>query len=126
GGVSYTIDTLEAIGSAHPDAELFLLLGADSLIDLPKWHRPADICQLATPLVVHRAESPEPNFAVLSQLMSSERSDQIRDQIVEMPPTPISSSKIRALIGSGGEWQSLVPAEVADYIVESRLYAVDR
>src|SRR5688500_10152925 len=33
GGVSYTIDTLRALSAAQPEAELFFLMGADSLAD---------------------------------------------------------------------------------------------
>ena len=126
GGLSYSVDTLEAIQAKQPDAELFFLMGADSLADFPKWHRPDDICRLATPLVVHRAESAEPNFEALRPLVSADRLDQIRQQQIEMPPTPISSSQIRALIASGGNWQAFVPAEVADYIEKHQLYATQR
>ncbi len=126
GGLSYSVDTLEAIQADQPDAELFFLMGADSLTDLPKWHRPADLCHLATPLVVHRAETPEPDFDSLGSLLSADRLDQIRQQQIEMPPTPISSSQIRSLIASGGDWQDLVPAGVADYIEKHQLYATQR
>jgi len=122
GGVSYSIDTLEAIRNEHPDAELFFLMGADSLADLPKWHRPTDICRLATPLVVHRAEALEPDFEMLRPLFSTDRLDEIRQHLVEMPPTPISSSKIRTLIAKGGDWQQYVPSKVAEYIFEHQLY----
>lgn len=126
GGISYSVDTLEAIHARQPDAELFFLMGADSLADLPNWHRPDDICRLATPLVVHRAETDEPNFKALRPLVSAERLDRIRQHQVEMPPTPISSSQIRALIASGGAWQDFVPADVADYIRQHQLYATQR
>ena len=97
-------------------------MGADSLADLPHWHRPEDICRLATPLVVHRAETPEPDFEVLRTLVDEQRLEAIRNQQVEMPPTPISSSQIRALIASGQPWQEFVPTQVADYIDEHLLY----
>lgn len=122
GGVSYTVDTLRAIRAEHVDAKLNFLMGADSLADLPHWHQPEEICQLATPLVVHRAETPEPDFDALGDLLDEQRLDEIRQQLVPMPPTPISSSQIRALIANGGGWQSLVPANVAEYISKNRLY----
>src|SRR5206468_11661052 len=62
GGVSYTVDTLTAIRQQHADADLFLLMGADSLHDLPTWREPARICELATIAVVRRGGSPEPDF----------------------------------------------------------------
>jgi len=123
GGVSYSIDTLEAIHAAQPDAELFFLMGADSLADLPLWNRPGEFCQLATPLVVHRAGTTEPDFTVLRDIVSHERLEAIRRQQVEMPPTPISSSEIRERIAAGGAWRELVPPGVAHYIDEQGLYA---
>ena len=57
GGVSYTIDTLHALRDEHPKAEVFLLMGADSLLDLPNWRQPSEICQLACLVVVNRPGS---------------------------------------------------------------------
>lgn len=126
GGISYSVDTLKAIHAEQPDTELFFLMGADSLAELPMWHRPADICRLATLLVVHRAETAEPDFEVIRPLVSGERFEQIRQHVVEMPPTPISSSKIRELIATGGDWQPFVPPSVAGYIQQHQLYATER
>ena len=126
GGVSYSIDTLEGIHAELPEAELFFLMGADSLADLPEWHRPGDICRLATPLVVHRAETARPDLRVLHEFVSADRLQQIREYQIEMPPTAISSSEIRELIASGGEWQEFVPPGVANYIREHQLYASRR
>ncbi len=122
GGVSYSVDTLEAIHNQLPDAELFFLMGADSLTDLPNWHQPDEICRLATPLVVHRAETDEPNFNALRSLVSAERLNLIRQYQIEMPPTPISSSQIRHLVASGGDWQGFVSSSVANYIRQHQLY----
>ena len=49
GGVSYTVDTLERLHQEQPQTELFLLMGADSLADLPTWRLPERICELAIP-----------------------------------------------------------------------------
>src|SRR3954447_934550 len=53
-GPSFTADTLEAIQRRQPQDELFLLLGADALHDLPAWHEPARIVRAATLLVSAR------------------------------------------------------------------------
>src|SRR5437763_11426268 len=78
GGVSYTVDTLAAVRQSHPAATLFLLMGADSLRDLPTWREPARICQLSIPSVVRRGGSSEPDFSVLAPLVSAERLAEIR------------------------------------------------
>jgi nicotinate-nucleotide adenylyltransferase len=122
GGMSYTIDTLEAVAAAEPAARLFLLMGADTLADLAEWHRPAAICALATPLVVSRAGEPPPAFEHLAPLVSAERLAEIQALQVEMPLTPISSSAIRDLLASGGDWQNLVDPTVAQFIKTQGLY----
>lgn len=122
GGVSYTVDTLAAIRESNPEDELFFLMGADSLEDLPHWHRPEEICRLAQPLFVRRAGSPLPDFELLEEVMSAEGAEQVAKLQVEMPSMPISSSEIRQLIPTGGAWHSMVPEHVAEYIVERQLY----
>ena len=123
GGVSYTVDTLREIGRREPEAELFFLMGADSLADLPHWREARAVCELAVPLVVRRAGRPEPDFDVLREVAPAERLAEFRAAQVEMPETPISSSEIRRLIAEGGAWQELVPAAVAAYIEERGLYS---
>lgn len=122
GGVSYTVDTLRQLRSDRPDAEFFFLMGADSLNDFPAWREPAAICELATPLVVRRAGTAAPNFDALAPLVSGARLAEIRQLEVEMPAMAISSSEVRRLIAEGGEWQTLVPSAVAEYLAERKLY----
>ncbi len=122
GGMSYTVDTLEAIHAGQPQAELFFLMGADSLKDLPHWREPARICELATPLVVHRAGAAEPNFDLLRPFVPEDRLAAICSHQVEMPAMPVSSSQIRKQIAEASDWQSMVPAKVAGFIQQQRLY----
>lgn len=124
-GVSYTIDTLNEIRREHPVADLFLLMGADTLHDLPKWREPTEICQLATPLVVHRAGESQPNFNVLAPLVSAERLAQIRALEVEMPAVDISSTEIRRRVNQGKVIEGLTPQLVTEYISKQKIY-VDR
>lgn len=122
GGVSYTVDTLHAVKQQRPDADIFFLMGADSLADFPQWHQPERILELATPLIVRRAGAGEPDYQVLASFVSAGRLQAIIDARVEMPAVPISSSEIRRLVASGGTWQTMVPERVAKYVEEHRLY----
>jgi len=122
GGVSYTVDTLESLCEEEPTAELFFLTGADSLAELPRWHRAAEVCKLATPLIVHRAGAEAPDFRILHNFLSAEQANKIEQLQVEMPATPISSSQIRQLIAAGEAWDEMVVPKVAEYIREHALY----
>ena len=122
GGGSYTGDTLAAIREDLPAARLFFLMGADALVDFPNWYQPAEICRLATPLVVHRAGSMQPDFQHIKKFMSRQQLAIMHQLQVEMPATPISSSQIRKLISEDGDWRLLVPPAVAEYIEQQDLY----
>ena len=78
GGISYTVDTLEEIHRELPGAEVFLIVGADSLSELPTWREPQRICELATPVVVRRYGAPEPDFEILDSYVDSDRLEQMR------------------------------------------------
>lgn len=122
GGVSYTVDTLAALHEQQPDAELFFLMGADSLRDLPSWRSPERICQLATPIVVRRHGSSEPDMAVLEKMVSPQRLADIRAAQVEMPVIELSSTDLRARVRDGRGIRFRTPRAVEEYIANARLY----
>ncbi len=73
GGISYTVDTLRELISEQPEAEWFLIVGADSLNDFPRWREPETICQIATVSVVARAGMPAPNWDLLRDFVDAPR-----------------------------------------------------
>ena len=122
GGVSYTVDTLTTIHHDNPDAELFFLMGADSLSDLPTWRDPARICELAIPVVVRRAGSPEPILDDLAEFVSAERLEQINKYQVEMPIIELSSTDLRKRAAHGLSLRFQTPRAVEKYIETHELY----
>ena len=56
-GISYTVDTLEALQSLHPDAELFFIIGEDSIPELPGWRHTQRILEVARVVAVNRPGS---------------------------------------------------------------------
>jgi nicotinate-nucleotide adenylyltransferase len=122
GGVSFTVDTLAQIAAEQPGADLFLLLGADSLEDLPSWHRPEEICRLATPVVARRPGAAEPDFSVLSAVVSPQRLEEIRACQVSMPLIDLASSEIRRRAAAGRSIRYQTPDAVVKYIESQRLY----
>lgn len=123
GGVSYTCDTLAEMHRRQPDADLFFLLGADSLAEFTQWRKPVDVCRLATLLIVRRPESPPPDLPRLAEFAKKEGLNSIRAEEVAMPETPISSSELRQAIARGDEqWKDWTPPAVAQLITERNLY----
>jgi nicotinate-nucleotide adenylyltransferase len=124
GGVSYTVDTLAQVQLLHPAATLFLLMGADSLRDLPTWREPKRICALSLPAVVRRGGAPEPDFSVLAPLVSTERLATIRSAQVQMPLIELSSTDLRRRAAEGQSLRFRTPRAVEMYIETHGLYSV--
>lgn len=122
GGVSYTIDTLTALAEQQPGSSLFFLMGADSLKDLPTWREPQRLCELAVPLVVRRAGSPEPDFSAIRQLVTNARLEEIREHQVEMPIVELSSTEIRQRVAAGQSIRYRTPRAVEKFIETHGLY----
>lgn len=122
GGVSYTVETLRAIATQEPQAELFLLMGADSLRDLPTWREPAEILAIAIPIVVRRAGSVEPDFAPLTSQVSAARLEIIKASQVEMPLMELSSTDLRQRVEGGRSLRYRTPRAVEKYIEAQGLY----
>lgn len=122
GGISYTVDTLRKLKADDEQRELFFLLGADSLDDLPNWREPQAICQLALPVVVRRPGSPEPHFARLADVVSQERLEAIRTHQVQMPLLDLSSTELRRRVAEGRTIRYQTPRAVEKYIETAGLY----
>jgi nicotinate-nucleotide adenylyltransferase len=54
GGESRTLYTLEHLQRANPTWSMRLVMGADILLEAPKWHRFDDVKKLAPPIVLGR------------------------------------------------------------------------
>jgi nicotinate-nucleotide adenylyltransferase len=105
-GVSYTVDTLEAM---RGDGELFLILGSDALADLAKWRSPERIRSLARILVARRPGAPEPDTSSGARAFDA-------------PCLDISSRELRARAARGLSLRYLVPDEVWRHIARTGLY----
>lgn len=122
GGVSYTVDTLTEILQQRPGAELFFLMGGDSLSQFQKWHRPDRICQLATLVVVNRRGNPPPDLSILSQVTTPDRIEAMQAVQFEMPLVEFSSSEIRRRVAAGQTIRYQTPRAVEEYIRSHELY----
>lgn len=122
GGISYTIDTLQAIRAERPTDDLFLLMGADVLHDLPKWREPRGILEIALPIAVVRHGSPPPDHEVLRPLMTPERWEASAKLQVDMPVVEFSSKDVRERVGQGKSIRYRTPRAVEKLIETNGLY----
>lgn len=117
-GPHYSFETLEGLTAEKPADELFFLIGADSLADLPGWRKPERICELASLVVVNRPGTP---VEVLHAFTPPEGSKPFHH--VTMPDVGVASRDIRRRVSEGRSVRYLVPRAVEVYLREHHLYA---
>jgi nicotinate-nucleotide adenylyltransferase len=117
-GPHYTVDALTALREAYPAAQVWFLIGSDSLADLPRWRDPARIIALARLAVLARPGS-APDFDQLSAAVPHLRQ---RVDWLSGPPLDLSSSALRARVHQGLPLRYLVPPSVEAYVHEHGLY----
>jgi nicotinate-nucleotide adenylyltransferase len=117
-GPSYTVDTLRAIQTSHPEAELTFIVGADIASTLPAWREPVQLLELSQLAVAARPGSDRDG--VLDAL--SPLGEHARVRFLNAPLLDVSSSSVRERVGRGEPIERFVGAGVADYIAEHGLY----
>ncbi len=122
---SYTVDTLAQLHADDPSRELFFLIGADSLNDLPTWREPERIAELATIVAVNRGEQQLRQAETLCSHLGEAIAKRVR--LVTMPACDISSSNIRSRVAARKSVRFMIPRAVEVYIANKGLYRqVDR
>jgi nicotinate (nicotinamide) nucleotide adenylyltransferase len=121
-GRSYTVDTLDELHRAHPEDELFLILGWDAARLFRTWREPERVSALASVVIVARPGMQPPTPADLAALgLDPER-------VVKcFVPTPdVSGSELRRAIAAGQPVAGKVPPAVERYITKNDLYRDNR
>ena len=118
-GLSYTVDTLEAL-SQEDSRRLIWLMGADCLVHFHLWKNVPRLMELAQVQLITRPGFPLKAPDELIELVGDEKVCQLLDQalVVEIP---YSSTQIRHQILTGQRPEGLSEA-VWEYIRENDLY----
>jgi nicotinate-nucleotide adenylyltransferase len=121
GRPAYTIDSLEHFRRTYPQAELHLLIGGDSFLELEAWWRWREIVASARLIVLARPGSdltPAALSPALAELLDSGQAVVLADRTVDL-----SSTDLRERLGRGEQPPlSALPPLVLDYIRKYRLY----
>ena len=124
-GPSYTVDTLQALQTEFPQAQLYLLLGDDQRRSLPSWHqigeigRIAIICAAGRDMAVRAWNEdldPPASPAKLSDTL------QARILTLDMPLMPHSATDVRELAAQEQTLTGLVTPAIERYIHVHHLY----
>ncbi len=138
-GKSYSVNTVEQLKKADPDAKFFFILGIDAFIDIPNWWQPEILITLTDFIIISRPEfrfidlknSPylRSKVGTLKAFDNSVAEAYItnlqgdRDAILfKQTPIGISSTEVRSLIKHDRSIKYLLPPEVQSYIITNKLY----
>jgi nicotinate-nucleotide adenylyltransferase len=108
---SYTADTLAYLLEKYPQHRFAVIMGSDSLENLPKWKNYSYILKHFPLYIYKRAGFELPKTYPGSQIF-----------LIEAPLIPISSTHIRDNIKSGRSIRYLVPEEVREEIEQNGYY----
>lgn len=121
-GPSYTAVTCAEMRAVYPEDELFLILGADSLMEIESWRTPEAIFEAVALLAFTRGGAD--NDALRAQ------ADHLRErygahiEIMDAFALEIAASDLRRLIREGHAFRPLVTDPVYEYIREKGLYRI--
>lgn len=118
-GPSYTVDTIRLLREAWgPDAQIYFLIGGDSLAELPTWRQPGRLIEICQVVAIPRPGY-EPDLDALDDRIprASERV-----QILHLPLVDLSATEIRDRVRDRRSIRYLVPDVVEQYIHRHRLY----
>lgn len=120
GGNSYSHETIADIREQYPDAELYFIVGADTLFQMETWRNPQDIFDQAVILVAYRSgESAEHLQEKIHEL---EKDYHARILLIAVDRVDISSSEIRDAVRTGQSFDEMVPEAVREYVIRHKLY----
>ncbi len=118
-GITYTIDTIEALKKiCRPDVRLYFITGADAIHQIMSWKEPERLLTLCDFVAVTR-----PGYRK-NQMFEEigEIREKFASRYMEVPALAISSSDIRERARKGEPIKYLLPQEVEDYIHKFKLY----
>lgn len=118
-GPHYTLDTVDLLQAKYPSARLLLLIGGDSLRELPTWNRPDELLYALHSFGVMRRPGDNIDLHTLESHLPG-LSAKVR--FFETPQLEISSSSIRQRVRENGHFRYYLLQGVYDYIQQNNLY----
>lgn len=128
---AYTVETLTELRAEYGEAaELWLLIGGDSLAALPGWRHWQQIFTLANLAVWQRPDLPTPPLP--PELAARWQARQVADfskrtqygtiRALTLPAQAVSATAIRQALAAGQPCAGLLAPAVVDYINQQHLY----
>lgn len=119
-GLSYAFDTICALQIEYSNAELFWIVGADTIGEVPTWYRGAELFAMCHFIAVSR---PGFDLAEAARKLSAEQRAQV--QFLQSNGLEIASRDLRERVRNDLPIRYLVPDEVERVIKERGLYRLN-
>ena len=114
--LTYTYQTLEHFKKEFPNDEIYFILGADNLADIPNWRNYEYLLEHYHFLVINRGNAK-------NKLMKEFKKYENHIEFVPIEQDELSSTQIRYFFNNHNKQALLeLDSDVADYIIEQRLY----
>ncbi len=120
-GITYTVDTLEALCRAHPDTEYYYIIGADTLYELTTWKNYQRVFKLVSFICVLRPGLNDNGATQYATALNTRFGCQV--YVARDKGPDISSTLIRNMAAQNHTISGLLPKSVAEYIRQNRVYA---
>lgn len=119
--ISYTIDTVKELKSIYKDDSLYMIIGADSLMNLESsWKKPAKLLKEVSFIVADRLLRKNQN--IIDEVNSLNLKYNVDIKYLNSPIIEISSTNIRERVQRSQSIKYLVKEDVNKYILENNLY----
>ncbi len=118
-GPHYTVDTVRLFVEQEPDADIVLLLGGDSLRDLPTWRFPLDLVTAVSKIGVMRRPGDSFDMPTLEAHIPGLTGKVV---FIDALLQNLSSRELRSRIAEGDVYRYYVLPSVYEYIESNRLY----
>ena len=118
-GPHYTVDTVDLMLQADPNAEIVLLLGGDSLRDLPTWKNNIELVSKVYQIgVMHRPGDVFDNTVLFEKIPGLEK----KLVFIQALLHTLSSHEIRRRVRENIPYQYYVLPSIYQYIKDHQLY----
>jgi len=122
-GPAYTIDTVRAWKSAHPEeTRPRFIIGEDTIPELSTWRDIGALVEESEIVPVARPGSEEALPQELRERIGKVEADGLRERMIRVPLVDVSSTEIRERLAAGRSVRYLIPEPVHRYIRENHLY----
>jgi nicotinate-nucleotide adenylyltransferase len=129
---SYTVDTVETFKARYPGAQICVIIGGDSLLSLPSWHRYNELVDMVNWVVMNRPRYPltlpnELSKRLVSTPNQLQNGDQGKIWVFDRSEFDISSTQLRAELANRSNdnlSKVFLSKAVFSYIREQQLYKI--